>query len=171
MNKLLSLGMAALAASAVFVVPATAPAGAEGTVPECRPGDMRVRYRATDHAAGHTYGRIVLVNKSDHTCRTGGYGGLSYADTGLNGPVGAPSDREGTAYTRFNLQPGQKAFSRVSEVNAGVYDEDDCTPHDVDSFRVYIPNARRAKFAPHDTIGCLNSDIHLITHTAYRKRR
>ncbi len=41
----------------------------------------------------HRFGRIILTNVSDHSCKIGGYGGLSYVGGGDGTQVGAPADR------------------------------------------------------------------------------
>jgi hypothetical protein len=172
MNRILLLPAAALlAAAGTFAVPAPATQAAATTaaVPGCRNVDLHARYRATDNAAGHRYGKIVLVNVSGHACRTGGFGGLSYVGYGNGTQVGAPATRQGTA-TSFVLRPGQRAVSRVDETVAQNYPRATCRPHPVDGFRVYVPNATRSQFIAHRTTGCRNPAVHLISHTAYRKR-
>ena len=153
-----------LVASGTILSPASA-----RTTSECTSADVSVRYHHTDDGAGHHYGRIVMKNVSDHACRTGGFGGLSYVGFGNGTQVGAAADRQGHA-TRFTLPPGGRATSRVDEVNARNFPRHRCSPHAVDGFRVYIPNETASLYVPHPTTGCLNSDVHLLTHRAFRLR-
>src|SRR5689334_10081260 len=87
------------------------PADAVRTAAECTSHDVAVRYRHTDDGAGHRYGRIVMTNVSDHACRSGGFGGLSYVGFGDGTQVGAAADRRGGA-SSFTLLPGEHAASR-----------------------------------------------------------
>jgi hypothetical protein len=144
------------------------PAAAQATA-ECTSHDVSVRYRHTDDGAGHRYGRIVMRNVSAHACRSGGFGGLSYVGFGDGTQVGAAADRAGRT-THFTLQPGQRAVSRVDETNARNYTRRRCSPHAVDGFRVYIPDETASLYVPHPTTGCLDSDVHLLAHRAFRKR-
>ena len=173
MNRILLLPAAALlAVAATLSVPAPATQAAATTtaaVPRCHSAELRARYRATDNGAGHRFGKIVLTNVSGHRCRTGGFGGLSYVGYGNGTQVGAPADRVG-ATTSFVLRPGQRAVSRVDETVAANYPRATCRPHPVDGFRVYVPNTTHSQFIAHRTVGCRNSAVHLISHTAYRKR-
>ncbi len=164
------LAATALVVAGSFLLPSPGPASAAAAVgvPGCRNADLHARYRATDNGAGHRYGKIVLTNVSTHSCRTGGFGGLSYVGGGDGTQIGAPATREGTA-TSFVLAPGQRAVSRVDEVVADLYDAATCRPRAVDGFRVYVPNATRSQFIVRRTRGCLNPAVHLISHTAYRK--
>lgn len=143
----------------------SASAAAQG----CKNADLRARFRPTDAGAGHSFGRIVLVNVSRHACRTGGFGGLSYVGGGNGTQVGAPATRTGRSAGSFVLRPGQRAVSQVDEANAADHDRTTCRPRRVDGFRVYVPNATRSQFVAHRTTGCANPSVRLIRHTAYRK--
>lgn len=175
MNKILLLLTAALLGIAgTLALPGTghatsATSASSAAVPGCKNGDLRARFRATDAGAGHAYGLVVLTNVSRHSCRTGGFGGLSYVGGGDGTQVGAPASRDGRSAGSFVLRPGQRALSRVDEVNADNYDRATCRPRRVDGFRVYVPNATRSQFVAHRTTGCANRAVHLISHTAYRK--
>jgi hypothetical protein len=167
MNKLFALLVAAVA-SGTALVPVALAAPAAAAVPPCHSADVRVLYRATDSGAGHRFGRIVMVNITNHACSSGGFGGLSYVGWGNGTQVGAAATRDG-GWSPFILRPGQRAFSPVDEVVAGNYDVDTCRPAHVDGFRVYIPNTTRSKFVQHPTTGCQNAAVHLIAHKSYRK--
>ena len=162
-------GLALLSGLVTTVATASGSAAAAQAAPECTSADVAVHYRHTDDAAGHRYGKIVVTNVADHACRTGGFGGLSYVGFGDGTQVGAAADREGQA-TRFTLRPGQRAVSKVAETSAANYPRRRCSPHAVDGFRVYIPNETASLFVAHRTRGCLNSDVHLLAHRAFRKR-
>jgi hypothetical protein len=168
MNKLSGFLAAALVIAASTLVPAGLRATASAATPRCHAADVRVFYRATDAGAGHRYGRIVMVNTSGHACSSGGFGGLSYVGWGNGTQIGAAATRVG-GWRAFVLRPGQRAFSPVDEVVAGNYDVDLCRPAHVDGFRVYIPNATRAKFVTHPTTGCQNAQVHLLAHKSFRK--
>ena len=87
-RRLVALAGAALAAGTSLAPPAGA-----ATSPWCGNADLHAAYHATDSGAGHRFGQIVLTNTSRHTCRTGGFGGLSYVGFGNGTRIGAPADR------------------------------------------------------------------------------
>lgn len=169
MNKI-AAGLAGITLLGGLVTPAAilSPASA-GTTLECTNHDVAVHYRYGGAGAGHRDGRIVMKNVSGHACRSGGFGGLSYVGFGDGTQIGAPADRVGRT-THFTLRPGQRAVSRVDESTAGAYSRHACSPHAVDGFRVYIPDETASLYLPHPTTGCLDSDVHLLTHHAFRKR-
>lgn len=165
----LAAGAAGLLAMGAMVVPVPT-ASARGTVaPQCVSSDLHASYRATDAGMSHRYGRIVLRNVSDHSCRTGGYGGLSYVGNGDGTQIGAAADRTPSPVRTIVLQPGQRVVSAVSETVADVYPRRECRPAHVDGFRVYVPNETHSQFVKHPTTGCRNHDVHLIAHKAYRR--
>jgi hypothetical protein len=158
--------MLALGAMVLPVSTATA----EGSAPpQCVNTDLHARYRATDAGMSHRYGRIVLRNVSDHSCRTGGYGGLSYVGGGDGTQIGAAADRTPSTVRTIVLRPGQRVVSAVSETVADVYPRRECRPAHVDGFRVYIPNETHSQFVKHPTTGCRNDAVHLLAHKAYRR--
>jgi hypothetical protein len=146
-------------------VPAAATATA---VAQCTNAELTASYHATDAATSHRFGRLVLRNVSDHACRTGGYGGLSYVGGGDGTQIGAPADREPGRVRSIVVDPGEKVVSRVSATVASVYPRRECRPAHVDGFRVYVPNETRSQFVAHPTTGCRNDEVHLLTHRAYR---
>jgi hypothetical protein len=166
MNKFPALVLAAVAAYGGVLVPVGLSAADAAAVPACHNADVRVLYRATDAGAGHRYGRIVMVNDSDHACSSGGFGGISYVRNGTQ--IGAAAERVG-GWSPFVLQPGQRAFSPLDEVVAQNYPRATCRPLAVDGFRVYIPNTTRSQFVKHATVGCQNATVHLMSHKSYRK--
>lgn len=149
-----------------LAVPSSA---AQAGVVACTNAELNASYHATDAGMGHRYGKLVLRNVSDHACRTGGYGGLSYVGGGDGTQIGAPADRDPSRVRTIVLQPGQKAVSAVSETDATLYPRHKCRPAKVDGFRVYVPNETRSQFVKHRTIGCRNHRVHLISHKAYRR--
>ena len=165
----LAAGAAGVLAMGALAVPAPT-ASAQGTVtPQCVNSDVHARYRATDAGMSHRYGRIVLRNTSDHSCKIGGYGGLSYVGGGDGTQIGAAADRTPSPVRTIILKPGQRVVSAVSETVAEVYPRRKCRPAHVDGFRVYIPNETRSQFIKHPTTGCRNTDVHLLAHKAYRR--
>ena len=157
-------------AGSLVGVPATgaAPDGGRAVVP-CTNAELVASYRYTDAGMSHRYGRIVLKNVSDHACRTGGYGGLSYVGGGNGTQIGAPADRVPSRVRALVVRPGHRVTSAVSETVATVYPRRECRRAHVDGFRVYIPNETRSQYVKHPTIGCRNTRVHLLTHKAYRR--
>src|SRR6478735_7947475 len=143
----LAAGAAALTVLGAGLVPAGA-ADARA-VAECTNAELVASYHATDAGMSHQYGRLVLKNVSDHACRTGGYGGVSYVGGGDGTQVGAPADREPGHVRSIVVRPGEKVSSLVSETDAGVYPRRECRPAKVDGFRVYLPNETRSQFVKH----------------------
>ncbi|ABL80238.1 MULTISPECIES: DUF4232 domain-containing protein [unclassified Nocardioides] len=160
------LGAAGLVVAGLVVPSGVAQAT---TVPACTNAELHASYHRTDAGMSHRYGRLVLRNVSDHACRTGGYGGLSYVGGGDGTQIGAPADREPSKVRTLVVKPGRKVVSVVSETDATVYPLRECRPAKVDGFRVYVPNETRSQFVVHRTIGCRNDRVHLITHKAYRR--
>jgi hypothetical protein len=152
-----------------MVVPVSTADAREAAAPQCVNADLHARYRATDAGMSHRYGRIILRNVSDHACRTGGYGGLSYVGGGNGTQIGAAADRTPSKVRTIVLQPGQRVVSAVSETVADVYPRRECRPAHVDGFRVYIPNETKSQYVKHPTTGCRSHKIHLISHKAYRR--
>jgi hypothetical protein len=82
--------LASSAAAVIVVGSALVPFnGAQAAAPpQCRNADLHASFRHTDSGASHRFGRIVLKNLSQHSCRTGGYG-LSYVGGGNGTRIGA----------------------------------------------------------------------------------
>ncbi|WP_243056426.1 DUF4232 domain-containing protein [Nocardioides sp. SR21] len=160
-------------AAAGLVVAGLVPVGAASAqvVAACTNAELVASYRSSDAGMSHEYGRIVLKNVSDHACRTGGYGGLSYVGGGDGTQVGAAADRVPGHVRSVVVGPGEKVVSAVSETDAGAYPRRECRPEAVDGFRVYLPNETRSQFVAHPTTGCRNRHVHLITHKPYRMPR
>jgi hypothetical protein len=147
----------------------TAPAdGVAQRAPWCKNAYLRASYRYSDSGAGHVWGWVVLRNRSAHACRTGGFGGIAYVGGGDGTQIGAPADRTGTP-TTYLLRPGQRVRSLLQETRAANYPADRCRPRHVDGFRIYVPGAFRSQYVAHPTTGCLNADVHLLTHKPYRR--
>jgi len=159
------------AAAVVLLAAAVVPLpGAQAAAPRaCTNAALHATYRATDSGASHRFGRIVLKNRSSHSCRTGGYGGVSYVGFGNGTLVGAAADRDAGTVRTIVLRPGQRVVSDISETVAGAFSSAQCQPVAVDGFRVYVPNATKSQFIAHHTTGCRNSTVHLITHKPYAR--
>jgi hypothetical protein len=160
------LGAAALIAAGLVVPPG---AGQATTVTPCTNAELRASYHRTDAGMSHRYGRMVLRNVSDHACRTGGYGGLSYVGGGDGTQIGAAADRVPGRVRSIVVRPEEKVVSAVSATIASVYPRRECRPAHVDGFRVYIPNETRSQYVEHPTTGCRNQRVHLLSHKAYRR--
>ena len=169
MTSRLAGGIGAVLVLMVASLSAAAPAeGSSTRAPWCSNADLVAGYRHSDSGAGHVWGWIVLRNRSAHACRTGGFGGIAYVGDGDGTRIGAPADRTGTA-TTYLLQPGQRVRSLLQETRAANYPAARCRPHPVDGLRIYVPDSTRSQYVAHATTGCLDADIHLLTHQAYRR--
>jgi hypothetical protein len=145
-----------------------APAGA--ATPACGNADLTASYHHSDDGMGHHYGAIVLRNTSGHTCRTGGFGGVSYVGDGDGTQIGHAAIREDKSAVRsFVLKPGARLRSPLDEVTALNYPRHRCRPTHVDGFRVYVPNATKSQYVVHPTVGCRNGHVHLILQKPYRR--
>jgi hypothetical protein len=154
--------------AAALAVPGAASSAAAARPVRCTNAELVASYHRTDAATSHRFGRLVLTNTSDHACRTGGYGGLSYVGGGDGTQIGAPADREPGRARSIVVRPGERVVSRVSATVAAVYPRRECRPAHVDGFRVYVPDETHAQFVAHPTRGCRNPHVHLLTHRAYR---
>ena len=158
-----------VAAGLVAVVAATvvSPLGAEAStqVRPCTNADLTASYRATDAGAGHRYGRLILTNTSSTSCRTGGYGGLSYVGGGDGTQIGAAATRDAGTVRSYVVRPGKRVVSDVDAVLAANYSVKRCRPAHVDGFRVYVPNSTTSQYVAHATRGCQNRKIHLLSHS------
>ena len=170
MKKLLGAAVTAVVlAVPVAATVLTGPAATAGQdVPRCTNADLTASYKGTDAAAGSTYGKLRLTNTGDRTCVTRGYGGLSYVGHGDGTQIGAAADRTKSRVPTIVLHPGDRAVSRVREVDALNYPRKRCDREHVDGFRVYLPDATASQFVKHRSIGCANDRVHLLSHKAYR---
>jgi len=156
-----------LAGGVLAMAPSSVAATGERAAPECTNKNLTATYKGGDAAMSHVYGRIVLRNTSDESCWVQGYGGLSYVGGGTGTQVGAAADRTPSSKPRVVLAPGDKVRSAVVETSTGPYSKSECRPRPVDGFRVYLPDETRSQFVEHETTGCSNAEIHLLTHKAY----
>ena len=106
-GAVLMLTIGALSAAATPAV------GAQQRAPWCSNADLAASYRYSDSGAGHVWGWIVLRNRSDHSCRTGGFPGLSYVGDGNGTQIGAAADHTGTPATYPNSSPRASTSSRL----------------------------------------------------------
>lgn len=159
--------IAAAAATVVASVLSSGPASASRAVPHCGNADLRASFHAVDAGMSHRWGRLVLVNRSDHACSTGGFGGLSYVGHGDGSTIGAPATRSGAPARTYVLKPGQRLHSQVQETVAAAYPARTCRPTHVDGFRVYVPGARRSQYVVHPTTGCASTTVQLLDHHAF----
>lgn len=161
-------GTAAALALATAGLLAAAPADA--ATPACTNADLTASYHHSDDGMGHRYGWIVLRNTSDVTCRTGGYGGVSYVGDGNGTRIGHPAVRtDARALRSYVLRPGQRLRSPLDEVSALNYPRRSCRRAHVDGFRVYVPNSTVSQYVVHPTVGCRSSHVHLLFQKPYRR--
>ena len=119
-------------------------------------------------AAGSTYYRLVLTNTSGHTCRTGGFGGVSLVGGGNGSQIGAPADRSKSGQVkRLLLKPTAKAEATLQVANAENYPASKCRPAPAEGFRVYPPNETRSAYVESAATGCRNHAVHLLTLSPY----
>lgn len=169
MTKTLTAAAAVSALGVVaFPILTTTAASAASATPECKSGDVTTSYRYHDAGAGHSNGFILVKNVSGHSCRTGGFGGLSYVGHGNGTQVGAAATREGSKGKVLTLRPGKVAVSEIQEVDTGVYPSSECRPTSVDGFRVYIPNETHSQYVVHKTTVCGNSEVQGLQHRPFR---
>lgn len=147
---------------------------ADAVAPACTSADLHVSYHPLGAAAGSLYGAMRYRNVTGHSCRTGGYGGLSFVGHGDGTQIGAAAVRApGTPVPSFVLRPGQRAVSRVQIARTANYDPATCRPTRVDGFRVYVPNSRVAQFVAYRTTACASTTIvrfgAQLSHQALRK--
>lgn len=165
-----SLGAVVVALALAGTLGGTGSAAGRAATPACTNADLTVSYHVTGAATSHRYGNMRIKNTSDHACRTGGFGGISYVGGGDGTQIGAPADRIRPNHWRnYVLKPGQRLISRVAEVSASPYPKNKCRPAHVDGFRVYVPNATKSQYVDHPTTGCRNHKIHLLSHASYRR--
>ena len=168
-----AVSAAAVYSGAAVAVPTSASTTGGATaysVPHCTNADLHARYAYSDSGAGSVYGWIRLRNVSDHACVTGGYGGLSYVGDGNGTQIGHAAIRiQKWAVKSYVVEPGQRLVSPIQLVRASNYPRATCRPAHVDGFRVYVPNAFKSQFVPHQTTGCRNTDVHLIYQKPYRR--
>ena len=168
MKTMLGILAAGATAATVLLAPASAaPAGAT-TVAQCTNADLHASIRGSDGAAGTIYHRLVLTNISGHTCRTGGFGGVSFVGHGNGTQVGAAADRDGRART-IVVHPGQRVVSNLGVVDWQNYDRSRCRPVHADGYRIYVPNSTRSQFVRRPQTVCGNPAVHLLHHTAYHR--
>ncbi|NYI80829.1 DUF4232 domain-containing protein [Nocardioides panzhihuensis] len=142
------------------------PAAADPSTPKCTNADLKAGYRATDAGAGSRFGEITLTNVSDRACALGGFGGLSYVGGDDGTQIGAPAARKGQWRTVM-MKPGQVAVSAVAESTAENYPASKCKPANVDGFRVYVPDSYDSQFVRHETTGCADKNVSLLSHRAF----
>ena len=173
MNVLRAILGTALLGGALTALPAVPAANA--SLPACGASDLKVTFHVRGAAAGSLYGVLRYRNVTDHKCRTGGYGGLSFVGGHHGKQVGAAAKRApGTKVRSFSLKPGQKAVSKVQIAQTANYDKSLCKPKPVDGFRVYVPNAHASVFVPYKTRACSRKVIKKfspqLSHQALKKK-
>ena len=171
MNRFITALSGLLLTGAALTIPAGA-ADAAGA-PACSNADLHVTVHPHGAAAGSAYVSLRYRNVSDHACRTGGFGGVSFVGHGNGTQIGDPAARRpGTTLRSFVLHRGQSASSLVQIANADNYAKRACHPTKVDGFRVYVPNSHVSQFVPYRTVGCARSLGRLgpqLSHQALRK--
>jgi hypothetical protein len=111
----------------------------------------------------------VLTNVGDRSCRTGGFGGVSYVGGGNGTQVGAPAARvDQDEATQFMLKPGDSAIQQLRETEAADYPARKCDPTPVDGLRIYPPNETHSLYTAHATNGCQSSSVELLQIGPYR---
>ena len=119
-------------------------------------------------AAGSVYRILVLTNTSDAACTTAGLPGVSYVDAAGN-QVGAAAARSGAGVVAVVLEPGQSATAELQETRAQNY-SDRCTQVPVTGLLVYPPDDTASLLIAHETMGCSEADLELLTVGALQPR-
>jgi Protein of unknown function (DUF4232) len=120
-------------------------------------------------AAGSAYYAITLVNHSSHSCRSGGYGGVSMVGGGNGTQLGAPARRDSSATPApFTLQPGGRARARLQLGQALNYSPKKCDPVRADGFRIYPPNETRSAYVAGSATACRSASVSLMSLRPYR---
>jgi len=175
MNLIRAMLSTTLLGAALAAMPATAGHAAEA--PACTNADLHVTVHPKGAAAGSAYVSLHYKNVSDHACRTGGFGGLSFVGHGNGTQLGSPAKRApGTPVRSFVLRPGQRAGSMVQIANAHNFPKRECRPTKADGFRVYVPNSRVSQFVAYPTLACAKplgkgDGGWQLSHRALRKLR
>ena len=159
----------ALAMTAGLVLIPAGQGSAAVRVPWCGNADLKASFTMAGAAAGTSYGRLRLRNVSDHACRTGGYGGLSYVGGGDGTQIGAAAVRDPGRVRVHLVEPGRRVVSRVRMVTAQNYPKKKCRPAHVDGFRVYVPDATLSQYVAFPTTGCKNHRVHVLGHKPYHR--
>jgi len=147
---------------------ATPSGGAAGSA-GCRTRDLKVSVSAGEGAAGSTFYTVRLKNVSMHSCRTGGFGGVSLVRAPNGAPVGAPADRvKKGAAKPLTLRPGDRAEATLQVTNAENYPAGKCQPTQAKGLRVYPPNETRSAFVAQPTTACGSAKVHLLSLAPYR---
>jgi hypothetical protein len=159
---------AAPTAAASASSPTTAPSSSSATVPSATPtavtsaaanlivgpADCASLHLALQ--AGHIQGAVgsliatyILRNTGALPCTLFGFPGVSLLNSGRQ-QVGAAASRQGTAFPKFTLQPGQVGSFLVQIAHAGC---PATSPHS-QTIRIFPPNQRSALTALLDTPVC-----------------
>ena len=174
MNRFTKALPGLLLAGGALALPGTA--SAHGA-PACTHADLHVTVHPRGAAAGSIYVALRYTNVTDHACRTGGYGGLSFVGHGDGTQLGSPAVRApGTPVRSFVLRPGQRATSLVQIADALNFPRRECRPTRADGFRVYVPNSRVSQFVAYRTLACAKplgagDGGFQLSHRALRKVR
>jgi hypothetical protein len=105
-------------------------------------------------AAGSTYYRLELTNLSARACTLRGYPGVSAIDL-AGRRLGSPASRNAAAAPRtVTLRPAGTASAVLRVADALNFDASSCRPVRAAGFRVYAPNATKAKIVPFPFLAC-----------------
>ena len=150
---------AVVAAVAVVAAPAAsgaARAHAAGT-PACSSNGLAVWLDTNSSgAAGSSFFNLMFTNESGRRCTLTGYPGVSAVN--LNGKqIGAAATHNsGLKKKTITLNNGASAMAELRIVKAGNFPPSICKPTASGGFRVYPPNQKAAKYAPHAFTTCAN---------------
>jgi hypothetical protein len=101
--------------------------------PRCHTADLSLEVGEADSGMGHTGLNLALINRSTHSCRIYGYGGIQLLDA--NGAARPThQDRGRPAPTLTTLRPGDRAYSVLTWLSTS-----DALPCYAASFVLVIP--------------------------------
>jgi hypothetical protein len=157
------VGLAAIGGAAAQAAPAP---GASASVNQCFTRQLSGSLKDGSGAAGSTYYNLTLKNISKHTCKIGGFAGVSYRNA-KGQEVGAAATREGSAHGFVTLQPGQSAKAQFREVDPLDWPASTCHLEKTTGLRVYPPNQRVRLVIKQKGEACSNTSLTQLTIEAF----
>lgn len=155
---------AVFAGGAAQAAPSSGAAGA--SVYQCFTRQLSGSLKDGSGAAGSTYYNLTLKNISKHTCKVGGFAGVSYRDS-KGAEVGAAAAREGSAHGFVTIAPGQSVKATLREVDPLDFPSSTCHLKKTTGLRVYPPNQTKSLFIKQKYEACSNTSLTQLTIEAF----
>jgi hypothetical protein len=138
----------AAASLLLLVLPSAAAAAPRHAVASCATGALALRVAPGGAAAGSTYHRLELTNRSPRGCSLFGYPGVS-AVSSHGAQIGSPARRNPQHPSRLVvLRPGATATAIVQVVDTHNFPPAVCRARAAVGLRVYPPGAYASKVVP-----------------------